>query len=170
MQRWIIPLIIVIFLPGCAFPTPEVKSTASLPPTVPADSSLTPVHTSSQTPDPVQAPSPDATPSPTSCTGWNCILSGSVCVLAADSCEVIEGVLVKLSQSSYCSPTTGDHEIVTGPDGTFAFDVYLHDTDSFLIEVEHVGYEPASVLIGGFDCLYCSCEPIEFQLEPLEIP
>ena len=72
------------------------------------------------------------------------------------------------SMSLMVRSTAGDHETVTGPDGTFAFDVYLHDTDSFLIEVEHDGYEPTSLLIGGFDCLYCSCPPIEIVLEPPE--
>lgn len=88
----------------------------------------------------------------------------------SDSCGLIEGVLVRLSHTSYCSPTVGEHEIVTGPDGMFAFDIYLHDTDSFLIQVEQDGYEPASVLIGGFGCLYCSCDPLELLLEPLETP
>jgi hypothetical protein len=170
MKHWIFLFIIIILLVGCTLPTPGVDATATLSPSVAADPSGTPVFDPSPTPTSTQINIVDATPTPTSCTGWNCTLSGFVCLDSGDSCDVVEGVLVSLSQSSYCSPTTGEHETITGPDGTFAFDVYLHDTDSFLIEVEHDGYEPASVLIGGFDCLFCSCPSVDFQLEPLETP
>jgi len=69
--------------------------------------------------------------------------------------------------TSNCSPTTGQHETITGPAGEFEFGVYLHDTDSFRIEVEREGYEPFSQLMGGFDCLFCACPPIEVVLQPL---
>jgi hypothetical protein len=76
------------------------------------------------------------------------------------------GVLVNLSQISYCSPTMGEQEAVTGEDGTFAFEVYLHDTDSFNFKVELDGYQTWEYAFGGFDCLYCSCPPVEIVLQP----
>jgi hypothetical protein len=76
------------------------------------------------------------------------------------------GVLVNLSQFSYCSPTRGEYELVTGEDGTFAFEVFLHDTDSFNFKVELDGYQTWEHAFGGFDCLYCSCPPVEIVLQP----
>jgi hypothetical protein len=72
-----------------------------------------------------------------------------------------------LSHVSHCSPTRGQQLAHTGPDGRFGFEVFLHDTDTFLIAVEQNGYEPVRQSIGGFDCLYCVCPPVEIVLKPL---
>jgi len=107
--------------------------------------------------------SASATPDP--CTGWDCTLNGVVYEGEAGSGHEVSGAAVKLVHTSYCSPTKGEYEVVTGEDGAFEFEVFLHDTDSFRIEVEFDGYEPASHAFGGFDCLYCSCPAIEIVLE-----
>jgi hypothetical protein len=79
----------------------------------------------------------------------------------------LAGVAVELSHVSYCSPTRGQHQTTTGPDGGFEFEVFLHDTDTFLIQVERDGYESVRQSVGGFDCLYCVCPPVEIVLQPL---
>jgi hypothetical protein len=106
-----------------------------------------------------------ATVTPDPCTGWWCTWSGVVYADAAGPGHEVEGAAVRLSQSSYCSPTKGHHETTTGPDGSFEFEIYLHDTDGFTIRVDREGYAPASQSIGGFDCLFCSCPPFEIVLK-----
>jgi hypothetical protein len=103
---------------------------------------------------------------PTMCTGWTCTLQGTVYVDAAEPGNKLPGAPVNLTHVSYCSPTTGEHSTVTGLDGTFHFQVYLHDTDTFWFQVEERGYEPVRLSMGGFDCLYCSCPPLEIVLKP----
>jgi len=102
-----------------------------------------------------------------SCIGWNCSLEGTVYANAAAPGNELEGVQVHVEQVSYCSPTAGSHEAATGADGTFRFPVYLHDTDSFNIEVVVEGYQPVAHKLGGFDCLYCACDPLEIILQPV---
>lgn len=91
--------------------------------------------------------------------------SGVVYADAAGPGHEVDGLVVQLSQSSYCSPTKGHRETTTGPDGSFEFEIYLHDTDGFTIRVEQEGYESASQSFGGFDCLFCSCPPFEIVLK-----
>jgi hypothetical protein len=95
------------------------------------------------------------------------MLEGVVYADAASPGNELVGTTVDLLHTSNCSPTRGEHQTVTGPDGQFEFGVYLHDTDSFRIEVEREGYEAFSQLMGGFDCLFCACPPIEVVLQPL---
>ena len=97
------------------------------------------------------------TATPDSCDGWRCTLRGIVYVDAASAGNELAGTLVGLSQVSYCSPTRGDHETTTGPDGGFGFEAFEHDTDTFWIQVEQDGYEPVRQSVGGLDCLYCAC-------------
>ena len=99
------------------------------------------------------------------CIGWDCALDGVVYAGEASAGNEMEGVVVQLAHGSNCSPTEGQHETVTAPDGGFSFDVYLHDTDSFRFSVEMAGYEPALVSFGGFDCLFCACPPVEVVLQ-----
>jgi hypothetical protein len=115
-------------------------------------------------PSPTSVP---ATATPDPCTGWRCTLEGVVYVDAAGPGNELAGTPVELSHVSYCSPTRGQHQTTTGPDGGFRFEVFLHDTDTFLIQVEQNGYEPVRQSVGGFDCLYCACPPVEIVLEPL---
>lgn len=104
------------------------------------------------------------TASPTSCVGWYCEIDGVVYLGSVDSGNEMAGVPLKLSQHSWCSPTAGDQETQSGPYGTFAFEVYIHDTDSIIVKVDLEGYQPVKVKMGGFDCLYCSCPFIEIVL------
>jgi len=80
----------------------------------------------------------------------------------------LAGALACLDQHSWCSRTRGGCER-TSPDGTFDIEVYIHDTDSLSIGVDAEGYESAHLNLGGFDCLYCACPPIEFVLQPLPL-
>ena len=108
---------------------------------------------------------PSPMPSPTWCVGWNCILRGVVYADEVGTGNELESVKVELSQKSYCSPTIGRHEAITNPDGEFEFEVYIHDTDIFRIEAEEAGYEQGNKFFGGFDCLFCSCYPLEIVLK-----
>jgi hypothetical protein len=126
-----------------------------------------PEATPGPTPQPALTPVlMTATPDP--CVGWRCTLRGVVYVEAASSGNELAGILVELSHVSFCSPTSGEHETTTGPDGGFGFEVFVHDTDTFWIQVEQEGYEPVRQSVGGFDCLYCTCPLVEVVLEPLE--
>jgi hypothetical protein len=103
-----------------------------------------------------------------SCIGWDCALEGIVYVGEVAIGNEAEGITVRLTQYSYCSPTRGEYETTTEANGEFEFQVYLHDTDTFWIEIEVDGYVPVRQSLGGFDCLYCSCEPIEIVLRSVE--
>jgi hypothetical protein len=132
-------VVFLVFLTGCA----------ALP-----QSNGTPVQTISP---------PTHTPDP--CTGWDCTITGVVYEGEAGSGHEVSGAVVKLIHTSYCSPTKGEQEIVTSEDGVFEFEIFLHDTDGFRIEVELEGYQSGVSSFGGFDCLYCACQPIEIVLE-----
>ena len=138
-HAWIM-LLAVILLAACAAPSvtpvPTVVSTEALPPT--------------QTPD--------------FCTGWSCTLSGTVFSGTASAGQQLADATVIFNHISYCSPTSGLYTVTTQPDGKFAFQVYLHDTDSFHFRVEAAGAPPVEKKFGGFDCLYCSCKPLELVM------
>ena len=110
----------------------------------------------------------EATITPTLCSGWQCTLEGVVYPGSATPGKEMSGIQVSLKQVSNCSPTAGDQQALTDENGRFSFDVYLHDTDSFVFEVSEASYQLARQKIGGFDCLYCSCSPIEIILQPEE--
>jgi hypothetical protein len=128
-------------------------------------SELTPGPTTATTPTSLPA---TATPDP--CLGWTCTLRGVVYAGSATSGSELANIGVVLSHVSYCSPTRGQHQTRTGPDGGFAFEVFVHDTDTFWIEVQVDGYEEIRQSIGGFDCLYCTCPLLEVVLKPLALP
>lgn len=107
----------------------------------------------------------EPTPSPTSCTGWTCEIDGAVYLGSVEVGNALEGAQVHLSQISWCSPTAGEQETQSDPNGAFVFEVYLHDTDSFVFQVDVEDYQPVKVKMGGFDCLYCNCPPIEIVLK-----
>ena len=159
---------ILFLLVGCAGfvevtpnPAGETPSTLNPDPTPGATPRPSPQPPGAVTPDTVRA-----TATPTSCLGWNCTVEGTVYGHEAKPGNELPGVCVTLSHFSNCSPTRGEHETVTDQDGTFVFEAYLHDTDMFRFEVEEEGYAPVRLQIGGFDCLYCSCSPVEIVLEP----
>ncbi len=56
----------------------------------------------------------------------------------------------------------------TDLDGSFAFGVYLHDTDSYTFRTEKDGYESGEYSMSGFDCLLCGCGAIEISLVPTD--
>jgi len=107
-------------------------------------------------------PAPTATPDP--CTGWNCTLAGTVYRDTVAEEDRLADIPVTLEQISHCSPTAGQQQIITSKDGAFAFNVFLHDTDSFVITVDQTSYDMYELKFGGFDCLYCACPPIEVIL------
>lgn len=114
-----------------------------------------------------QAASPKPTETPDPCTGWWCAVRGVVYADAIQSGNALAGASVTLGQFSYCSPTSGQHQTITGHDGTFEFgEVFFHDTDRIWIEVEAEGYEAARWDSVDLYCLYCGCfgSPIEFVL------
>jgi hypothetical protein len=106
------------------------------------------------------------TPTPDPCTGWWCVVSGAVYGATLDPGHELAGASVQLGQFSYCSPTRGESQLLTGSDGTFEARLFLHDTDRVWIQVESEGYASARWDATGFDCLYCSCftSPIEILL------
>lgn len=138
-------LAVLLSIAGCA--TPEAAPTPTSIPT------STPTTAPTSTPDP--------------CTGWRCAVTGVVYAGTAQPGDELAGATITLHHTSYCSPTRGEHQAETGPDGSFEFgDVFLHDTDRIQIKVESEGYESA-----GWDsvdryCFYCNCfgDPLEIVL------
>ena len=111
---------------------------------------------------------PQLTLTPTMCTGWHCTLEGVVYLESADPGNELADQPVTLKQISNCSSTAGEYETATDQNGHFTFDVYLHDTDSFVVNVILEGAQPAQHKLGGFDCLYCSCPPVEIILQSID--
>ncbi len=144
-------LVVLLFLTGCAILE-----------AVPA-----PTSTTTLTSD----PAPTFTPDP--CTGWWCTVTGVVVAETTQSGHELEGVTVTLRQTSYCSPTRGEHQATTDPDGRFEFsDVFFHDTDRIRIEAESEGYGSAQWDSTDFYCLYCNCfgSPLEMVLHTAPDP
>ena len=155
-------LVVMSFLVGCTIfeAAPTSTRTITLTPTDMLASTNTP--TSAPAPTPTNVPPLTNTPDP--CTGWWCTVRGVVYVDTIDSGNELESASVKLGQSSYCSPTHGQYQTTTGPDGAFEFsEVFFHDTDRIWIQVESEGYESTRWDSTDFYCLYCSCfgSPIE---------
>lgn len=151
------------FISGCGTSS---ETTTTLKPV--ATSTTIPKKAATETTSPTETSETKTyTPSPDSCTGWNCTLTGVVYAGSANPGNELEGVEVELLQASYCSPTKGEQVALTDSDGIFTFEVFLHDTDGFNFTVELEGYEPAKAKFGGFDCLYCACEPVEIVLQPI---
>ena len=97
------------------------------------------------------------TNTPDPCTGWWCTVKGVVYVDTIGSGNELDSASVKLGQFSYCSPTSGQRQTTTGPDGTFEFGgVFFHDTDRVWIEVESEGYESTRWDSTDFYCFYCT--------------
>jgi hypothetical protein len=112
-------------------------------------------------------PQPSQVPSPTpGCMGWKCTLQGVVYTGSTSPGNEMGGIEVVLSQYSNCSPTEGQQMVTTDPDGMFEFEVFIHDTDGFIFEIEDPGYVPYKNKFSGFDCLFCSCSHLEIVLEP----
>ena len=112
-------------------------------------------------------PTPEPTFTPDSCTGWWCNVTGVVYIETTDAGNALENANVTLSQTSYCSPTRGQHQTTTDPDGRFEFgNVFFHDTDRIRIQVESAGYASAQWDSVDFYCLYCNCfrSPLEIVL------
>jgi len=138
-------VVVALLLPACnilgVVPTPISLAT------------LTPTITLTFTPDP--------------CTGWWCTVTGTVFAQTNEIGNELEGATVTLYQTSYCSPTSGQHQTTTGSDGRYELgEVFFHDTDRVRIEVEREGYESVQWDSRDFYCLYCSCfaSPIEIIL------
>jgi len=128
------------------------------PPSTPA--------TNSDTPTAPPVPTDSVKPSPTGFAGdigWRKIRGT---IYGPSSGIPLSGVLVECSQFSYvpregsCAP----YEITTGPDGSFEFDVFVHDTDSITISAQMPGFEPAEQRLTGLDCL-AACPLVELELE-----
>ena len=110
------------------------------------------------------------TPSPTPdpCTGWWCTATGIVYAGKVEPGNELEGAIITLNQSSYCSPTSGQQETVSGSDGKFEFgELFFHDTDGIRIEVAYEGYEMTQWDTKPLGCLYCDCfvTPLEILLQ-----
>src|SRR5665648_80868 len=119
---------------------------------------------------PTLTPTTVPTFSPDSCTGWWCTISCVIYNKGILPGNELEGITVAMRQISWCSPTSGQHQTTSGADGKFEFPVFVHDTDTFWFEVEMDGYESLQHSVGGFDCLFCSCPPIELVLKPILTP
>jgi hypothetical protein len=101
-----------------------------------------------------------------SCQGWNCEITGTLYEGSAESDNQVPQVEISLSQFSYCSPTAGEQNVISGPDGEFSFEVFLHDTDTLTFVIEDHRWDPFQAQVMGMDCLYCSCTPLDLVMDP----
>ncbi len=116
----------------------------------------------------IQTPSPPPSPTPDPCTGWWCTATGIVYAGKVKPGSELEGAIITLNQSSYCSPTNGQRETVSGSDGKFEFgEIFFHDTDGIRIEVAYEGYEMTQWDTKPLGCLHCDCFvlPLEVLLQ-----
>jgi len=121
------------------------------------------------------APTPTTAPTftPDPCTGWWCTVRGVVYAKTTDLGNELGGAIVTLHQTSYCSPTSGQHQTITGPDGRFEFsDVFFHDTDRIRMQVEFEEYESTQWDSVDLYCFFCSCfeSPLEIVLHAAPDP
>jgi hypothetical protein len=78
----------------------------------------------------------------------------------------LEGINVALRQTSWCSPTSGQHQTTCGAGGKFYFPGYIYDPDSTWLKVELGRHGSARQFIGGLGRPFCHCPPIETMLKP----
>jgi hypothetical protein len=138
-------IVVVLFLAGCNILETAVTPTNVVTPT--------PTVTPTSTPDP--------------CTGWWCTVTGVVYAETAGTGNELAGATVTLYQTSYCSPTSGQHQTTTGSEGRYEMgEIFFHDTDRIRIQVESEGYETVQWDSVDFYCFYCGCfgSPIEIVL------
>lgn len=152
----LVALAMMLIVVGCSAPEqtgtsiPEPASTAQ----------------STDTPEPASTPSATPSPTPVGDIGWRQV-SGVVYAGAQSPGNELPGALVRCSHHSYSAPpetSCAPYRITTASDGTFEFDVFVHDTDGIKISAEKAGYRLDEYLIGGFDCVG-ACPRLALVLE-----
>ena len=114
--------------------------------------------TACATPKATHTPTTAPTYTPDPCTGWTCAVTGIVYAGTAQPGNELAGATVTIRHTSNCSPTRGERQATTGPDGSFEFgNVFLHDTDRIRIGAESEGHESGEWDSVDRYCLYCSC-------------
>jgi hypothetical protein len=103
-----------------------------------------------------------------SCTGWTCQVHGTVYSNSSDHGKELSGAEIILSHTSYCSPTRGQLEGMSNSEGTFSFEVFLHDTDLLTVEITAADHQSQTLTINGMDCLNCACFPLDIVLVGLD--
>ena len=115
------------------------------------------------------APGETASPTPVGDIGWRKVI-GVVYFKAQGTGNELVGATIRCSHHSYTSPpeaSCAPHQLTTGPDGAFEFELFVHDTDGIRISAEKMGYQPAEVKLGGFDCVG-ACPQVILVLEKIE--
>ena len=167
-QIWVIYLILFILLTSCSplFLSPTLTVTPIEPTVTP--NTITPTPTEPTVIQTTMTPTPTKpTATPTSCTGWQSNIAGVVYAEVASAGNELEGVPVTLHQMSFCSPTAGEYQTITGVDGTFQFDdIYIHDTDTINILIDHEGYKPFQLKIGGLEYYNYGLDEIVLEKNP----
>ena len=79
---------------------------------------------------PIPNPNPILSPSLTFCTGWHCEITGIVSIETAVPTNQLVSETVKLSQISWCSPTSGEQDAQLDTDANshlkFIFTIQIH--------------------------------------------
>jgi hypothetical protein len=134
--------------------TPEMKKTATLPPTV------------SETPTPPVVITITITKTAiVGDLGWGTIHGR---VTNAATGEPIVGARVACQHSSYTSTALCNSSVVTAEDGTYAFpESFFHDTDRVQLEVQAQGYTTQITNVNFFASPWLNAN---FALVPVETP
>jgi hypothetical protein len=152
----LVALAMMLIIVGCSAPEP---TGISIP-----EPANTPQST--DTPELTNAPSATPSPRPVGDIGWRQV-TGVVYAGAQAAGNELPGALVRCSHHSYSAPpetSCAPYRITTASDGTFEFDVFVHDTDGITISAEKAGYQPDKHLVGGFDCVG-ACPHVALVLE-----
>jgi len=169
MKRGILFLLSVILLTTCGTdrpPEPTLAPTAAPVLTnIPATMER-PAETFTPTTAPTSTHTPTPLPTSVGDIGWRKV-SGVIYAGEQAPGNELAAALVTCSQFSYvprdgsCAP----YQIITGPDGAFEFDVFVHDTDRITLSADKEGYQPAESQTSGFDCVGV-CPLVNLVLEP----
>jgi hypothetical protein len=123
-----------------------------------------------------QPSSPSAaadTPTPNPCTGWTCEVEGVVYAQSPNPGNELGGISLTLIHNSNCSPTQGQYQGISNPDGSYSFpEDFFHDTDRVRILVDQEGYNAWDWDSAGQYCYYCTCfnQPIQAILQVEDTP
>ncbi len=119
--------------------------------------------TAGSSPSATPTPTPSPRPQRTGDLGTK-VVHGKVYDASVGPSTPLAGATVRYAHYSPVNPG-GSGSLVTGADGQYAFDLFLHDTDAIQFTVEAPGFRTATAYTGGYE-LWSGPAP-DFAMIPL---